>query len=66
MGNETVAIAKTANKATASGEPSYDGFQSRLSLRESSVRSVSEPLFFLQCDQSNLVQTFLETSCGVG
>ena len=23
MGNETVAIAKTANKATVSGEPSY-------------------------------------------
>ena len=44
MGNETVAIAKTANKATATGEPSYDGIYSRLWLRESSDCSISETL----------------------
>ena len=31
-GNEIVANAKTANKATASGQPSYAGIYSRLSL----------------------------------
>ena len=39
MGNETVAIAKAANKATVSGEPSYDVFQYRLPLSNMIARS---------------------------
>ena len=34
IANETVANAKTANKATASGEPNYETLDSRLSLHE--------------------------------
>ena len=48
MGYETVAIAKTANKATASGESSYDASYRRLLLRKSSVLSVSVSVALLR------------------
>ena len=49
MGYETVAIAKTANKATASGEFSYDYVQSQagLSATGPDSRSLKSPERFL-------------------